>query len=223
MQEELDNIKEVYSNRNKNESLIRKDQGIYNLYISAEREAIYGSIIRRCFSNIQELKFLEVGAGAGGNLSFFHQLGIPYSNIVANELLDDRIKLLKNNFTEITIIEGNAAEIQSSQKFDIVFQSTVFTSILSDTLRRTLSEKMWKLLNDKGIILWYDFVYDNPNNKNVKKVTEKEIRVLFSDAKKIEFYKVTLAPPIGRRVGKLYAFFNTFKFLRTHVIALIHK
>lgn len=224
MQEtEVENIKNVYANRKNDKHLIKKYQGAYSDFIIKEREHVYESIMRGCFSNMEELKMLEIGAGTGGNLLFFHQLGIPYSNIFANELQEERINQLKINYPEIVVINGNAAEIETNQEFDVIFQSTVFTSVLSDEMRKSLAEKMWELLCDNGIVLWYDFIYDNPQNKNVKKVTKQEIKSLFPNAKKIQFHSVSLAPPIGRRVGKLYAFFNKFKFLRTHIIAVIHK
>lgn len=223
MEQQINDIKKIYQNRQNDKNLIGKYQGIYSYNISKEREAVYDKIIRKQFSNIDKLNMLEVGVGTGGNLPFFIQLGIPNSNIFANEIMEDRVKLLKTNYPEISVIEGNAIEININQKFDIVFQSTVFTSILSDKFRKELAAKMWELLNDKGIVLWYDFIYDNPQNKNVKKVTKQEIKSLFPNANKFEFYSVTLAPPIGRRVGKLYFFFNQFKFLRTHIIAVIHK
>ena len=65
------------------------------------------------------------------------------------------------------------------------------------------------------------FFYNNPRNPEVRKVTKNDIIKLFPEANKITFKKVTLAPPIGRMVSNLYSFFNYFKFLRTHLIAVI--
>lgn len=223
MKSEIDSIKKIYADRENDIKLLKNHQGTYPHYISIEREKSYKSIICGIFSNVEKLKLLEVGAGVGLNLSFFHSIGFKYSNVFANELLEDRFEKLKNDYPEITAIAGDASEIILDEKFDIVFQSTVFTSILSDKLRTALAAKMFNLTNENGIVLWYDFVYNNPKNKNVRKVTKNEIKTLFPHAKKFEFYKVTLAPPIGRRVGKWYNFFNKFSFLRTHIIAVIHK
>lgn len=80
------------------------------------------------------------------------------------------------------------------------------------------------MAKENGLILWYDFKYNNPSNKDVKGVNKREIKELFPDAKKIIFHNVTLAPPIGRRVGKFYNLVNLlFPFLRTHIIAEIYK
>lgn len=223
MKREVDSIKQIYADRENDNKVIKNHQGTYPYYISIEREKVYSSIIRNNFSDIEKLKLLEVGAGVGVNLSFFHSIGFKYTNIFANELLEDRFEKLKNNYPEITAIAGDASEIKLDRKFDVVFQSTVFSSILNDELRLKLAAKMFDLTNENGIVLWYDFIYNNPNNKNVKKVTKAEIKSLFPLAKKFEFYKVTLAPPIGRRVGKWYDIFNKFRFLRTHIITVIHK
>ena len=223
MQEEVEKIKKAYVNRKKIESSGKYSHAMYSRFIVAEREKVYESIIQKSFSNLTNRKLIEIGAGGGSNIEFFHQLGISYSNIYANELIDERINDLKKNYCEINVLEGNAVDINIDIKFDIVFQSTVFTSILNDDMQLAVAKKMWEVLSDDGIILWYDFVYNNPNNKDVRKVSRKRIKALFPLGTKFSFIKVTLAPPIGRRVGKGYPFFNTFRFLRTHLIAVIRK
>ena len=169
------------------------------------------------------MRILEIGAGSGDNLLFFKRTGIKWENIYANEIMENRVELLRENLPTATILPGNALDITYGH-FDVVFQSTVFSSILSPEMKVKLAEKLSEMTNSGGIILWYDFKYDNPANKNVKGVKKKEIRKLFPNAKKIEFHNVTLAPPIGRRIGKFYNFINTiFPFLRTHIIAAIHN
>jgi len=73
-------------------------------------------------------------------------------------------------------------------------------------------------------MLWYDFLYDNPFNKDVRGIPVREIKRLFPLASGIDIYPVTLAPPLGRIIGGLYPFVNRiFPFLRTHVVAVIYK
>lgn len=197
----------------------------YNYYIQAERELRYLEIITRYFGFTGPIKIIEIGAGSGGNLLFMKRIGFKWENIFANELLSDRIELLKTNLPGIHVFEGDACTISHAynNSFEIVFQSTVFTSILDIDFKIRLATKMWDLVKSNGIILWYDFVYDNPRNKDVKGVNKKEIRKLFPEAKKITYYKTTLAPPIGRKVGKFYPLFNACSLLRTHLIAVIEK
>lgn len=152
------------------------------------------------------------------------RFGFEWCNIYANELLDDRVAILDKNIPNTNIYSGDALKLNFENYFDVVFQSTVFTSILDFDFKKLLAQKMWDMTKENGLVLWYDFKYDNPSNKDVKGVGRDEIKKLFPNSKKIVFHNVTLAPPIGRRVGKLYNFFNIlFPFLRTHIVAEIYK
>ncbi len=210
----------------------RKDAGISRLYdpasaytrhVVAEREAVYEKILRERFSDLHRVRMLEVGAGTGGNLPFFMRLGIPVENIFANELLEDRLVDLKRVIPPAQVTGGDARALAYVGEFDLVFQSTVFTSVLDDRFKRELAERLWTCTRPGGMILWYDFTYDNPRNPDVKGVPVREIRSLFPGAPVVT-HRVTVAPPIGRRIGRLYHTVNTlFPFLRTHVVAGIYK
>ena len=219
---ETDEIKRRYEDRKSSTRVLSAQQNkTYGNFILEEREKVYKNVLKNKFDDFSNLKILEIGAGAGGNLDFFQKLGIPWNNIYANELLEDRLKKLMEDFRQINIIPGDALEIDDTNKYDIIFQSTVFTSILDKEFKSKLAQKMRILLKDDGMILWYDFIYNNPSNPDVKGVSVKEIYKLFPSARQIDIKKVTLAPPIGRRVGKFYTIFNSLKFLRSHVVAAI--
>jgi hypothetical protein len=152
----------------------------------------------------------------------FLECGFRKENIFLNELLPERVKAIKSNHSGTTVFEGDALKINFGKTFDCVYQSTVFTSILDDQSRKQLAIKMWDLLNPGGIILWYDFIYNNPKNPDVRKVSISEAKDLFPMCNHSEIRKITLAPPIGRRVGNLYSLFN-LPFLRSHIIAVFRK
>ena len=222
---EIDNIIRRYNRRETN-GLNKTDLEKYEFekFKNKERESYYANILHNLFgSSLSDCKILEIGAGEGKNINFFKQIGIPSKNIMANELISNRIKRLKDAHPDIHLLEGNALNIQKVGPFDIIMQSLVFTSILDQSFRNKLANKIFELLKPNGIILWYDFVYNNPKNPDVLGVSKNEIRYLFPGAS-ISFYRVTLAPPIGRRIGKLYNLVNFLApFFRTHVIAVIKK
>lgn len=220
MSDELNKIKIRYDKR---KNTVVGNSSPYSDFVVKERNNWYNKEIERLAISKDKLKFLEIGAGSGMNINFFKSIGFTPQNMSANELLSDRVEELKNNHPDITIYPGNALDIDDALQFDIVFQSTVFTSILDSDFRIKLANKMWKLTRPGGIIIWYDFIYDNPKNPDVKKVSVKELKSLFPNGEFIFKKKVTLAPPIGRKVGKLYSLFNIFPFLRSHYIAVIQK
>jgi hypothetical protein len=110
--------------------------------------------------------------------------------------------------------------------FDIVYQSVVFSSVLDEALQRTLASAMWRWTRPGGGILWYDFIYDNPSNPDVRGVPLRRVRQLFP-AGRIRWKRVTLAPPLARRVVRihpsLYALCNAVPLLRTHILCFIEK
>lgn len=212
-------IREQYNNRLGTES---RYNSVYSRLSSNERIKTAQKLVGQFLGNASGKRVLEIGAGQGDNVRLMKACGFTEKNIFLNELLPERIAAARQNHPTIKIYEGNAIHVAFEEQYDCVFQSTVFTSVLNTSDRKALAEKMWELLKPGGIILWYDFVYDNPRNKHVKKVTAEEARQLFPEAVAIEIKKTTLAPPIGRKVGKLYGFFN-LPFLRSHIFAVFQK
>ena len=109
---------------------------------------------------------------------------------------------------------------------DIVFQSTVFSSLLDDSFQQRLADAMWKWVRPGGGVLWYDFVVDNPRNPDVRGVPVRRIRELFpSGSHRVR--RLTLAPPLARPAARihpsLYTLLNSCPWLRTHVLVWVGK
>lgn len=194
----------------------------YTRFVQEEWVRTAHELLKNFVSDVSDLKILEVGAGSGANVPLLEELGFKRSNISLNELLDERVQVLKQNYPDNIVHEGNAIELEFPERYDIVLQSTVFTSILNQADRQQLANKMWDLLKPGGLILWYDFIYNNPSNPDVRKVSPDEFRQLFPLAQNVDIRKITLAPPIGRRVGKMYKLFN-IPVLRSHILAVAKK
>ena len=215
-----DQINLQYNKRKGKERLYQG--GYYVDNVRAELKKTIHHQLKKHYSEYNELTLLEIGAGNGANAHIFESLGFKMSNIYFNELIEERIKAIKLNFPDNVVYEGDAIIAPIDKKFDVVFQSTVFSSILNQSDRVNLANRMWSLLKPGGIILWYDFIYNNPKNKDVRKVTEKELKELFPDFSLFDVKKITLAPPIGRKVGRFYKLFN-LPILRSHILVVIKK
>ena len=175
-----------------------------------------------------DLRVLEVGCGSGGELNRLIGLGLEPENLEGIDLLEDRISAARKSLPdEVGLRCGDATRMEfDDDRFDVVFTSLVFTSILSDEIQARLAREMMRVLRPAGIILWYDFLYDNPRNADVRGVPIHRIQNLFPDME-ISVRRTTLAPPIARvatRFGvPIYRLLHLIPMLRSHVVAAIRS
>jgi len=176
----------------------------------------------------QDWCLTEVGCGAGGNLLEMLRLGLAPEHLSGVELLPERYQAARQVLpaaVHLHLGDASQAPLQDASQ-DLVLQSTVFSSILSDAVQQQLAEAMWRWLKPGGAVLWYDFIVDNPRNPDVRGVPLRRLRALFP-AGRLRVQRVTLAPPLARAVCRLhpaaYTLFNVIPWLRTHVLAVIEK
>lgn len=228
--EEVSAIRERYLRRSNSNS-----KGLYSMLspdvwqgVQERQRALISLLSTYVDKPLNTLSALEVGCGAGGNLLELLRLGFAAENLMANELLPERAARARDNLPAATALyEGDATEQGfTPESFDIVYQSTVFSSLLDAAFQEKLAATMWDWVRPGGGVLWYDFTFDNPKNVDVQGVTLKRIRELFPVAS-IDARRVTLAPPISRRVCKIhpsmYTLFGSIPFLRTHLMCWIGK
>jgi SAM-dependent methyltransferase len=178
-------------------------------------------------TDLRRLKLVDVGCGYGGHLLDFLRVGFAPENLCGIELLHERAAAHARLPAAIPIHESDASTAEiAPQSQDIVFQSVVFSSLLDDGFQQELANRMWSWVRPGGGVLWYDFVYNNPRNPDVRAVPLSRIRQLFPGTS-IVVRRVTLAPPISRRVTaihwRLYGVFNVLALLRTHLLCWIAK
>ena len=144
------------------------------------------------------------------------------------ELLPERLALARAVLPEaLRLHAGDAAQAPiAPASQDLLLQCTVFSSILSDAVQQSVADAMWRWLKPGGALLWYDFIVDNPRNRDVRGVPLRRVRELFPQGR-LQWQRLTLVPPLARAVCKLhpaaYTVFNTVPWLRSHVLAVIEK
>ena len=174
------------------------------------------------------LRLLEVGCGSGGNLLELLRIGFLPEHLAGIELLTERFAQARQVLPEaVALHSGDALQLAlPAQSQDIVYVSTVFSSLLDDAFQQRLAEAMWRWVKPGGGVLWYDFTVDNPRNRDVRGVPLARIRSLFPQAR-VRSQRITLAPPIARAVTRLhpalYTLFNSLPALRTHLLCWLAK
>lgn len=194
-------IRDAYARRRSGSLYSRFNQAY--LFMVQEREqwflrllACYG------FAHLETKRILEIGCGNGDLVRDFIKWGARPDNLVGVELLPERVSEAINVCPkDVKIQQGNAVDLQFPDGiFDVVLQSTVFTSVLDTVTKRQMAAEMCRVLKRSGLILWYDYHMNNPKNADVRGVKLSEIRALFPNCD-IRVQRITLAPPIARRVA----------------------
>ena len=226
---EVDAIRQRYARRSATDVDKRYNPLDPSVYMALqERERV---LIRRILDPflrpLHDRKLIEVGCGNGANLLHLARLGFRPENLVANEIIPERIEAARRLLpSAVEILPGDASQIDRPDVYDAALLSTVFTSILDDQFQQKLADTVWRMIKPGGGIIWYDFVYNNPRNPDVRGVNLARIQALFPAAN-IRSYRVTLTPPIARRVTAihpgLYSLFNSIPLLRSHLLCWIAK
>ena len=200
-----------------------------NLFTVQERERRMLALLEQHTQPpLDKLKILEVGCGTGFWLREFIKWGARPEHLVGIDLLADRVAEAKRLCPAgVTLQCGNAGQINfPAASFDVVLQSTVFSSILDARMKESVAREMTRVLRSGGIILWHDFFINNPNNPDVRGIGKTEIKDLFPNCN-VSSSRVTVAPPLARALaGKSWALCHILASLRvldTHLLAVIQK
>jgi SAM-dependent methyltransferase len=177
---------------------------------------------------VDDLRLVEVGCGAGGNLLELLRLGFEPAHLLGIELLAERHALARQRLpaaVQLLLADAAEADIPPDSQ-DLVLQATVFSSLLDDTYQQRLADAMWRWLRPGGAVIWYDFTFDNPRNADVRGVPVARVRRLFPGGQ-VTARRVTLAPPLARAACRVHPVahdaLNLLPFLRTHVLAWVAK
>ncbi|MEY4564124.1 MAG: hypothetical protein RLZZ618_3401 [Pseudomonadota bacterium] len=180
------------------------------------------------WTDLSTLHLLELGCGGGGNLLELLRIGFAADHLSGAELLPERHAAARAVLPAVLpLYQGDALALELPEASqDIVFVSTVFSSLLDDAFQQRLADALWRWVRPGGGVLWYDFTVNNPRNPDVRGVPLSRVQALFPQGR-IQSRRVTLAPPIARAVTRvhpsLYTLFNSLPVLRTHVLAWIAK
>jgi len=198
------------------------------LYMRQSRERATLKLLKTLErSDFQDKKILEVGCGRGHQIGEYLRWGALPANITAIDLLPAFVEESNTRFPGCTITEGSALDLNiDDESFDVVSQSTVMSSILADSDRKQMAQEMVRVLRPGGMILWSDFRLNSPGNKNVRKVSRKDIEELFSGLE-LHIKSNNLLPPLVRRLAPvsytLTSLLDSIPVLHSHLRGVFVK
>ena len=182
---------------------------------------------------------LDVGCGSGSWLADFERWGVAQRGLAGIDLSPERVSKARSHISGSSKRRGGEQSLKAdirvgdashlpwpTASFDIVVQSTVFTSILDPDMREAVAREMLRVLKPNGVLLWYDFFVNNPRNASVRGVSSSEVRRLFRGCS-VSLQRVTLAPPIIRalvpRFSMAASLLQRLRVLDTHYLGFIRR
>lgn len=166
-------------------------------------------------------RLLDLGCGDGSLIGTVLRRW-PDVDATGVDLLPDRIDEARRFVPDATFIVASADALPlETVAFDVVTAITLFSSIPSADMERSVATEIGRVLSPGGWLVWYDLRYDNPSNAEVHGLSSRRLAALFPGWRQ-ELRSVTLAPPIARRLGPLtpigYPVLQAIPPLRTHLV-----
>ncbi len=227
MSEDIDRLRRAYAER-KRQSPEDRRYSVFNQvhqFVTQQRQKDFLHLLNQVkIGSLAGQHILDVGCGYGGILLEYLDWGAGISLLHGADLLTERIAAAHQRLPFLAFAQADAQHLPyPDQSFDLVLQYTVFSSILDDRIKQNIANEMRRVLRPQGIIVWYDF-WLNPLNPQTQGIKPNEIRQLFPNSQ-IKLKKITLAPPITRRLVKVSWFaaylLEKIKLFNTHYLGVI--
>lgn len=172
-------------------------------------------------------KVLIVGCGYGAEVYGLLRVGVEPRAIYCADILRERIEALKSTTPQLGgIYLGPYTKDVFSEQFDLILCCTVLSSISNDDDRTNLLNEMAASLKPAGRLFIYDIAFDNPNNKDVRRVDFASLPKL-TGLQLTFLTRLTILPSLARnlvvRPMRLTAFARSFFPLRTHKAILLTR
>ena len=127
------------------------------------------------------------------------RVGAPSQGLFGADLLLSPLRSAATRLPRQGVLQADGQDLPfQDEQFDLALQFTAFSSVLDEGVRRHMAAEMLRVLKPGGAVLWYDF-WLNPTNRQTRGIRPAEIRSLFPGCS-FTMRKITLAPPIARRV-----------------------
>ena len=148
---------------------------------------------------------LDVGCGRNEVLIACRQKWGQTSPLLCGiDLLGERMAAGVREAPYLRLVAGSADRLPwRDGQFDVVHQAMLLTSIVDADFRQRIVAEMRRVTKPGGWLLWYDFFW-NPTNRAAQGIGFRAVRAYFGDWQLVDRRRVTVAPPLGRALCRLW-------------------
>ena len=172
-------------------------------------------------------RLLDLGAGSGGDCDRFRHLGLRPERIVALDLLREYPRVARRSHTWLAAVQADGALLPLRDgSFDVVYQSTMLSSVLDPDRRARILREVRRVLARGGLFVSYDTRYPNPWNRNTRPVSSAEIGAAFPGCR-VRVHSTTPIPQLIRLFRflprALWRAIERVPPLRSHLLVVVRK
>ena len=188
--------------------------------------ALLAALGRHGFEALGRFDVLDVGCGDGGLLRSLIGWGADRARVHGVELLPERVEAARRADPGLDVRPGDASALPFEDgSFDLIFQRTVFSSMVDDAMRRAVAAEIIRVLRSGGAVVSYDLRVAR-DRRQMRGIGVTELRRLFpgfgADAR-----RVTLFPPLARGLARwswmACELLEEIPLLRTHELVVLRK
>ena len=188
--------------------------------------ATLAALKRHGFERLKSLDVLDVGCGDGRLLRSLIDWGADRRRLHGVELLPDRVEAAHRADPGLDVHQGDASALPfEDASFDLVFQATVFSSIVDEGMRRAVAADMARVLRSGGAVVSYDLRVAR-DRRHMRGIGAADLRRLFPGFG-VDARRVTLVPPLARMLARwswlACELLEEIPLLRTHELVVLRK
>lgn len=130
-----------------------------NVLLIQERERTFLRMLNALGwqDKLQAARVLDVGCGTGDELAKCLLYGAKASNLVGIDLSESRIEQAREKYPNMMFRAENAAQTPwPDGEFDLIYQMTCFSSMLTPDIKEGVAQEICRLLKPGGLFVWYD-------------------------------------------------------------------
>lgn len=150
-----------------------------------------------------ECRLLDLGTYTGSDCAGFLQAGFLPEAIIALDLNDKALRSSRERYRWLRALTADAAKLPFRDgAFDLVYQSTMLSSVLEPARRTAILREAGRVLRSGGVFISYDMRYPNPWNRHTRPLRSSEMRAALTGWE-LRSESLTGIPPITRLLIKV--------------------
>lgn len=194
----------------------------------AERKwSLIAAILRAEGLDVGSARILDLGIGSGRDSARFKALDARPDRFVGLEFLQVRAREAHEFNPWMSTVVGDAGNLPfPGGRFDLVYQSTMLSSVLQAERRDRIFREIDRVLAPGGLFLSYDTRYPNPWNPQTRPLRAGGFRDAFPGWS-VKAWSTTAIPQLQRVLAPLSPaacrLLEGVPFLRSHLLVLARK